>query len=345
MRSTSTPRTSLGFHDRIPTGQIVFRLVPQSQSLGQIVVALPPLLESLITAIGMIVIAALLDWQLALLSIVIVPILIHATACTRVGCSLASTKCANWRSFASTLLEGLEMMRVILSFGRERHEYGRWNELAQNANVARLKLTIRQTIYSLVIGTTTAAGTALIVGVGAVNVIQGRLTSVSLVLLGYIAAIYSPLTQISGTFSSLQQQFVNLESSPSILDTEPEVVEASDAIAIERADGRVKYDGVSFTYPDTDYALMQRPTAQLANAEAAQDVAPSVLPERTPLRVRQFLAAPGMLALYEQARELGLDVDQLLTAQRDSALTDVSFEALPASTSPSSARPERAKRP
>ena len=105
-------------------------------------------------------------------------------------------------------------------------------------------------------------------------------------------------------------------------------MEAPDAIAIERADGRVKYDGVSFTYPDTDYALMQRPTAQLANAEAAQDVAPSVLPERTPLRVRQFLAAPGMLALYEQARELGLDVDQRDGAA-GSALTDVSFEALP----------------
>ena len=322
---------SLGFHDRIPTGQIVFRLVPQSLSIGQIVVSLPPLLQAVVTAIAMLAIAALVDWQLALLSMVVIPILIHAT---RVYARKVQPKIYAVRELEaasqSTLLEGLSMMRVIMSFGRERHEYGRWNQLAQDANIARIKLTIRQTVYSLVIGTATAAGTALIVGVGAVNVIQGRLTLGELVvLLGYVAAIYSPLTQISGTFSQLQQQFVNFESSLSILDTEPELREAPDAISIGRADGRIQYDNVSFTYPEIDYALMQRPTAQLADGEVAEDPLSSKLPENASRRVKELLARPGMLALYEKAQALGLDVEDHVTATRDPALIDVSFSVEP----------------
>jgi ABC-type multidrug transport system fused ATPase/permease subunit len=282
-----------------------------------------------ITAIGMLVIAVFIDWQLALLSIVVVPLLIHST---RVYARRVQPRIYEVRELEaasqSTLLEGLSMMRVIMAFGRERHEYGRWNELAQRANVARLQLTIRQTVYSLVVGTTTAAGTALIIGVGAMNVIERRLTLGELVvLLGYIASIYNPLTQISGTFSQVQQQLVNFESSLAILDTEPEVVEAPDATSIERTEGRVAYGGVSFTYPDIDYAIMRRPKAQLRDGESTQ--VSSVLPEKTPRRVREFFIAPGMLALYERTRALGLDIEELMTPRRDPALYDVSFEVEP----------------
>ena len=323
-----TQGLSLGFHERIPTGQIVFRLVQQSPSIGQIVVSLPPLIQAVITAIAMLVIAAFLDWQLALLAVVVVPVLIHAT---RVYARWVQPRIYEVRELEadsqSTLLEGLQMMRVIMSFGRERHEYGRWNERAEKAVGARLKLTIRQTVYSLVIGTTTAAGTALIIGFGAVSVLQNNLTLGELiVLLGYIASIYNPLTQVSTTFAQLQQQFINLESSLSILDTAAEVIEAPDAVTTERAQGRVAYRNISFTYPQIKYKVEEKRSFRPPGEQAEEPA--SVIPETAPRRVREVLEAPGMVTLYENARALGLGVEELLAATREPALTDVSFEVL-----------------
>jgi ABC-type transport system involved in Fe-S cluster assembly fused permease/ATPase subunit len=178
-----------------------------------------------------------------------------------------------------------------------------------------------------VVGTTTATGTALILGFGAVSVLQNNLTLGELVvLLGYIAQIYNPLTQISTTFAQLQQQFINLESSLSILDTAPEVIEAPDAVATERAQGRVAYRDINFTYPEIKYKVEEK--RSFRPPDEADETA-SVIPETAPRRLREVLEAPEMVTLYERARDLGLGVEELMAATREPALRDVSFEVLP----------------
>jgi ABC-type multidrug transport system ATPase subunit len=99
------------------------------------------------------------------------------------------------------------------------------------------------------VSTATAAGTALVLGFGATHVLQGQLTvGELLVLLTYIAAIYKPLEAISATVGSLHEQFVYFNASLDLLETEPEVKEAPDAIALERTRGEVTFDHVGFAY-------------------------------------------------------------------------------------------------
>src|SRR5207247_5814058 len=67
---------SLSFHDRKLTGQLMSRINVQASSLGSIVMAFPPVVEAALTLLGMLVIAALIDWQLALVSLAILPLLL-----------------------------------------------------------------------------------------------------------------------------------------------------------------------------------------------------------------------------------------------------------------------------
>ena len=66
------------------------------------------------------------------------------------------------------------MLRVIVAFGRERHEYRRFREQGEEAVDARVRLTVRQTMFSLVVTMITAIGTALVLGFGAYHVLQRR---------------------------------------------------------------------------------------------------------------------------------------------------------------------------
>ena len=69
-------------------------------------------------------------------------------------------------------------------------------------------VTVRQTLFSLAVNTTTALGTALVLGFGAYHVLQGRLTvGQLLVVMAYIAMVYKPLEAISTTVGSLQDKF------------------------------------------------------------------------------------------------------------------------------------------
>jgi ABC-type multidrug transport system fused ATPase/permease subunit len=80
-------------------------------------------------------------------------------------------------------------------------------------------------------------------------VLEGRLDIGKLiVLLAYVAAVYQPLEQISGSVGLLHTELVALRGSFELLDTAPEVVEDPHALELERARGEVVYDNVSFSY-------------------------------------------------------------------------------------------------
>jgi ABC-type multidrug transport system fused ATPase/permease subunit len=66
--------------------------------------------------------------------------------------------------------------------------------------------------------------------------------------MSYIGSVYQPLEQISATVGSLHEQFVKFGNSLRLLDTEPELTEAPDAIEIGRTKGAVTADRVRFSY-------------------------------------------------------------------------------------------------
>jgi ATP-binding cassette, subfamily B, bacterial len=243
-------RLSPAYHERAQVGGLMFAFTQQAHALGNITVMIPPLVQSFATLIGMFVITYRIDSQLALLALAVVPFIYYSTGyyTNRIGPRLLHVRDLEHRQF-SFIQEVLSMFRVVLAFGRERYEHKRFRDLGQTAVDARVDLTLRQTLFSLAVDLITATGTALVLGFGGYHALQGTLTvGELLVVLSYIAAVYAPLQQISYTLTTLQEEFIGLRMALDILDAEPDIRDAPDAIEMERARGAVAFQNVSFAY-------------------------------------------------------------------------------------------------
>jgi ABC-type multidrug transport system fused ATPase/permease subunit len=250
-------RLSLTFHDRRKAGALMSQINLQAASVGNVVMVIPPLLEAGLTLVGMFVISMLIDWEIALLAMLVLPFLFWSFNVygRRIVPRLQRVQKLEWQSL-SIVNEAMAMLRVIVSFGREDYEHTRFREQGQTAVDERVKLTVSQSLYTLGVQTASAAGISLVMGLGAWHVIQGKISIGELiVLLTYITSVYQPLEQISGTVGMVHEQLVQFDSSLKLLDTEPEVVEKPDAIALGRARGRVTAEGVYFSYPGRGHTL------------------------------------------------------------------------------------------
>ena len=244
-------RLSPSFYEGSRTGTLMYQINGLASSVGAVIVALPPVLQSVVTLGGMFFVAYRIDPTLALLSLTVVPVIYASLGyyARRVEPRLVNARQLEGQSL-SIVHEAISMLKVIISFGREAYTYTRFRSQGETAVRARVGVTVRQTVFSLVVNTTTAAGSALVIGVGAWHVLQGTLTvGELLVLLGYVAAIYKPLEQLSGTVSSLQEQFVGLRSVFRLLAVEPEVRDPDVPTEVGDAPGRFAFEGVAFAYP------------------------------------------------------------------------------------------------
>ena len=243
-------RLSLAYHDQRRSGNLIYAINSQADAAAGLVMAVPPLVQSGLTLAGMFWITLRLDWHLALLSLVVVPFLYASVGyyVRHIQKRLEHVKTLEGESL-SIVHEAISMLRVIVAFGREDYEHRRFRSQAQQAVDARVKVTVRQTLFSLAVNTITAAGTALVLGLGAYHVLLDRLTiGQLLVVMAYIAAVYKPLEAISCTIGSLQDRVVSLRMAFRLLDLPPEIEDIPSAIDLPRVAGRVTFQNVSFSY-------------------------------------------------------------------------------------------------
>jgi ABC-type multidrug transport system fused ATPase/permease subunit len=243
-------RLSLAFHDERQTGELMGRINYAASSLGLIIMAVPPIAQALLTLTGMVLIAALINLKVTLISLSVMPLMYYSLTLygARIVPRLERVQGMEWRSL-SIVNESMAMLRVIVPFGREGYEHRRFREQGETAARERVQLTVRQTLFNLLVTTCTAIGTGLVFYFGWREHFAGRLTTGDLiVLLSYIAAIYTPLEQISTTMGGIHQQLVQLNASFQLLDTEPEVKQAPDATELGHARGDVEFEDVQFAY-------------------------------------------------------------------------------------------------
>jgi ATP-binding cassette, subfamily B, bacterial len=241
-------RMSLGYHARRLPGQLIYAINVEADIVVQFILVSIPMAQSALTIIGMVWILFVIDRELALISLITVPLL-HYTV--RYYSQYIPTWLTRANNFAFLLVqmihESIAMLPVIAAFGREDYEHRRYREQGRRSIDMHLALGIRQTVFALVVNMITTVGTALVLGFGAYQVLQGHLTvGQLLVVLAYIAAAYKPLETISTTIGSLQNLFVIMQRIFDVLDTAPEIEDQAGAISMARARGHVRYQGVRF---------------------------------------------------------------------------------------------------
>jgi ABC-type multidrug transport system fused ATPase/permease subunit len=168
------------------------------------------------------------------------------------------------------LYEVFAAMRLVKSFAREPFEAARYRRSGDEVMRARVEITWQESLFSATVGTITMLGTALVLIVGGMHVIDGRMTIGQLtVVLTYLGSVYGPLATMAHTSGQLQGAVAGAKRVRAALALEPEVEEAEDAVAADELRGEVRFEGVGFTYPDgtrvlEDISFVARPGEMVA---------------------------------------------------------------------------------
>jgi len=250
-------RLPMSFHDRHRAGMVIYVINAQGDAVAKLIMTVPQLGQSALTLLGMFWVSFKMDRGLALLSLTVVPFLYYSIGyyATHIQSRVMKVRKMEHESL-SLIHEAINILKVTMAFGREHHEVNRYREQAEVMVDARVWLTVRQTLFSLVVNTATATGTALVLGVGALHVIQGKVSvGQLLVVMAYIASIYKPLEAISSTIGSLQEIFVSLQCAFEVLDVVPEIQDLPGARRVERIQGGIEFENVNFHYDGREHTL------------------------------------------------------------------------------------------
>jgi ATP-binding cassette, subfamily B, bacterial len=244
-------RLSVSYHDTRGTTDSTYRIQYDAPAIQWIAVdGLIPFVASGLTVAGMIYIIALLDSQLALVAIAVTPVLY-------LGARTFNSRLRNqWgdimhleSSAFSVVQEALSALRVVKAFGQEEREQARFVRHSSEGFSARVRAAWSEGAFDLLIGTTTAAGTAAVLFLGLRHVQSGSLTLGELMMvMSYLAQLFGPLASLSEMTARAQRSLASAERAFALLDEAPDVVENKNGVPIPHASGAISFQNVCFAY-------------------------------------------------------------------------------------------------
>jgi ATP-binding cassette subfamily B protein/subfamily B ATP-binding cassette protein MsbA len=247
-------KLSLVFHDSRAVGDSIYRVTWDTYSIQTIFNGgLIPLLSSVATLAGMMVIMLRFDAVLTLLALVVAPALgLAIKHYNRLISSVSTDYHVRESKVSAMIQESLSAIRTIQAFAREDDEVRRFGAGAAQSLDANVRMTRVQVTSSFVVGLITAAGTVAMIWIGSQRVLAGRLSvGELLVFLSYVGMLYGPMSTISGIATAVQGALTPFRRVIEILETKPAIRDAPDARPLTHCDGVVRFENVWFGYdPD-----------------------------------------------------------------------------------------------
>ncbi len=251
----------VAFYDHNPVGRLITRLTTDVDSLNELFTSgLVEVLGDLVLIAGALGMMFYFNWQLALVSLTVVPLLIAATAWfrrgAREGFRQVRTKIARLNAFTQEHISGAQTVQL---FNREEKAMRQFSEI----NAAYLKANIDTIFYYAVfyplVNLISAIGIVAIVWYGGGQVIQNAITVGTLVaFLQYTQRLWQPIQDISDKYNIFQAAVVASERVFRLFDTPDKIVSPEHPrlpATGARVAGRIEFHHVWFAYKDEDWVL------------------------------------------------------------------------------------------
>ena len=245
-------KLSLMFHSRRPTGDTIARVTGDPACVQVMVLgALVPLVHSVVTMVAMFAIMYALQPGLTLLALGIVPFLVLTIKVYARPLRQRNRAQRDYEGQVMSLVERtLTAIPVVQAFTREEAEYQRFRRYADDTVDAYQKAQYSNIGFKFCAGLSTAVGTAVILYLGGTYVIEGKMTvGEVLVFLAYLSGLYGPLNAMTYTGSTLQYGAAQADRVMELMEVEPDVQDAPDAIDL-RVRGHIRYEDVEFGYEE-----------------------------------------------------------------------------------------------
>ena len=247
---TLSPR----YYTATQTGQIMSRVVNDTAHFEALIAhAIPEITVSILTVVGVFAVLFSINGRLALYTLIPIPlIIIGFIMYNRHVPPLFRQAQAKLGDLNSTLQDNLSGMREIQVFTQEDREKQRIGiRIISHAKAITRAVSISACFHGG-IDFFAGIGTVAVALFGGLMALKDQISIADITgYLLYVGSFYEPIMRLNHINEGLQQSLAAADRYFELLDTEPEIQDALDAVELKDVKGRITFDNVSFNYDET----------------------------------------------------------------------------------------------
>ena len=270
-------RLSLAFHHRSRSGELLTKVASDTNQLRDMFAdwALN-FAAQLLTLVTMLGVMFWLNWQLAaVVAATLLPLMAVIYVLNKRVKAAARDQRRHEGRMSSRLNEVLSSIALVQAFGRQGFEEARFEAEIEAHYESGIRSARSAGAITKAIAVVCAAGTAVTVLLGAQQVLAGRLTPGELLIfMAYVGSLFKPVRDLGKLSAKFSRAAVSAQRVGEILDTEPEIDDAPDAIDIGQPAGEIVFEDVSFGYAH-GLPVLDRVSLRIAAGERVALVGPS----------------------------------------------------------------------
>ena len=268
---------SYDFYDRNRTGQLMSRLTSDLFELTELAHHGPEdLLTSTLTIIGALVVMAGIQWQLALVVGLTIPVFLLVVMTMRRRMGRASRAAKEKTGHINQEIESsLSGFRTSKAFANEDVENARFEAANDQFKTSKRNFHKAMGQFHSSVEFFLCSLNVIIIGFGGYYVMKGKMDYRDLLtFMLYISSFVSPMRKLSGFSEMFANGFAGLSRFVDIMRTDPTVQDAKDAVELTDVKGAITVDNVSFAY-DRELDVLRSVSLEVEPGETIAIVGPS----------------------------------------------------------------------
>jgi ATP-binding cassette subfamily B protein len=247
------------FYDKNPVGRLITRVITDVDVLNEMFSAgIVSIFGDIFTLLGIMIAIMVMNWQLGLVTMSVVPLIFLTTAMFRIKArdSYRRVRIAIAKINAF-LQEHITGMSVVQLYNRERRSGRKFDDINKEHLEANLDGILAYAWFYPAIELFNSIAIALIIWYGGGKVIRNALTVGGLVLfIQYANRFFQPIADMSEKYNILQSAMASSERLFKLVDTPAAIVNPPDAFVSEApVRGEIEFRNVWFAYSDEDWIL------------------------------------------------------------------------------------------
>jgi ATP-binding cassette subfamily B protein len=242
---------SLGYFERRRTGVLISRLTNDIEALQQLVTdGITSTVRNVLTLVVAGGILLVLDWRLALATVVVFPVMAVMTFVFRGQSARAYGQMRQRLALVTAALqEDLNGIRVIQAYRRESSSRAQIAELNQSYRDANHRTVTSSGWYFPTVEILAAVATSIVFGYGGLLYVDGAIEiGVLVAFIGYLASFFDPVQQLSQVYNTFLAGSAALDKILDVMDDAPTIVDAPEAAPLAAIRGDVAFAEVRFGY-------------------------------------------------------------------------------------------------
>ena len=266
---------SLAYHRSHTQGDAINRVVYNTNSIQSAFNLVQGAFVNVVTLIVIAVIMLGMNVRLALVALSIVPLLVWVIR--SYGQSMtdrARRAAAADAELTSAAQQSVALVPLVQSYGREEQEYRAFEAVVRRGAAAWTSVYWQELKYWLAVGAIFGLGSTIILAYGGALALRGLPIEFLLIFMQFLWLLYDPLNKLSTSGSAFRQGAAGIERVLEVLDLEPTVRDAPDAIDLPRQPRTVELEKVSFEYRPGE-AVLRDVTAKVEPGAMVSFVGPS----------------------------------------------------------------------